>query len=203
MPGWLRTFCTILVLGLIFGVPTAYAVWRENKYRNFHVVNDGVLYRSGQLTPEGLRRVVHDHGIKTIVTLRYADDPAGEPKDAWEEKWAKSKNLYYHRFRHCSYERDDKGVAPIDANVTGFLEIMADPKHYPVLVHCFAGVHRTGAMVAMYRMEMQSWPAKKALEEMRHHGYTVNHQDVFEYVLDYRRKGIAVKSDATPVSLMP
>ena len=34
---------------------------------------------------------------------------------------------------------------------------MDDPDSYPVLIHCNAGLNRTGVMVAVYRMEYQGW----------------------------------------------
>jgi protein tyrosine/serine phosphatase len=40
---------------------------------------------------------------------------------------------------------------------------MDDPANHPVLVHCFAGVHRTGAHIAIYRMVHDRWPNAKAL----------------------------------------
>jgi len=35
-----------------------------------------------------------------------------------------------------------------------------------MLIHCFAGEHRTGALVAIYRMEYNGWPNADAIEEM-------------------------------------
>ena len=41
--------------------------------------------------------------------------------------------------------------------------VMADPGNYPVLVHCFAGIHRTGAYCAVYRMEFERWDNADAM----------------------------------------
>src|SRR4051812_46821594 len=70
----------LLALTCVAG-PVALAVREQRQVKNFHVVRPGVLYRSGQLTPEGLRRVVHDQRIRTVVNLREgttADDLAEE-----------------------------------------------------------------------------------------------------------------------------
>src|SRR5439155_25412452 len=52
-----------------------------------------------------------------------------------------------------------------------FLALMDDPETYPVLLHCRAGLHRTGVMVAVYRMEYQGWSHEQAYEEMKANGF--------------------------------
>ena len=41
----------------------------------------------------------------------------------------------------------------------------------PVLVHCWHGSDRTGAVVAAYRMVMLNWPKQAAIEEFKLGGY--------------------------------
>src|SRR6266545_1671887 len=57
---------------MVVAAPLVYSSHHNAQLRNLRVVEDGVLYRSGQLTPAGFERVLHDHGIKTVVTLRAA-----------------------------------------------------------------------------------------------------------------------------------
>ena len=52
--------------------------------RNFHVVEDGVLYRSGQLTPEELTSVLDQYHIKTVITLRTVREANKPYPDEWE-----------------------------------------------------------------------------------------------------------------------
>src|SRR5437763_14161194 len=69
----LRFVLGTLVVAVIVGLPAGYAAYRNTHFRNFRVVEPGVLYRSGQMTLAGLERIVNDHGIRTIVTLRDAE----------------------------------------------------------------------------------------------------------------------------------
>ena len=64
---------------------------------------------------------------------------------------------------------------------------MADPTNYPVLVHCFAGVHRTGAYCAVYRMEYEHWSNAEAVDEIKAHGYEQieEQNDILGYLQTY------------------
>src|SRR5260370_27563618 len=52
-----------------------------------------------------------------------------------------------------------------------FLALLDDPATYPVLLHCRAGLHRTGVMVAVYRMEYEGWTREQVIAEMKIHGF--------------------------------
>src|SRR5262245_24801066 len=97
MPRILRFLLALLIAGVIVGGPILYHVVREARSRNFRVVKEGVLYRSGQLTLDGLKRVIHDHGIRTIITLRPASQADEGTPDAGEEAYCVKEGLNYVR----------------------------------------------------------------------------------------------------------
>jgi tyrosine-protein phosphatase SIW14 len=80
---------------------------------------------------------------------------------------------------------DHTGEVPADDNVQQFLEIMRDRINHPVLVHCFAGIHRTGTMVGLYRMEFNRWPVDRAIAEMQLYGFEP--EDMHEHIEGYLR----------------
>ncbi len=55
----------------------------------------------------------------------------------------------------------------MEPGVRKFREVMSDPNNYPVLVHCTAGIHRTGAYCAIYRMEFEHWTNERAIDEVK------------------------------------
>ena len=55
--------------------------------------------------------------------------------------------------------------------VDEFLKLLDDESAYPILMHCKAGLHRTGRLTAIYRMEYEGWDAGEALRELRANGY--------------------------------
>jgi tyrosine-protein phosphatase SIW14 len=160
----------LCVVVLLIGGPVGYAYYRQTNLRNFHAVREGVLYRSGQMTIAGLKSVVHDHGIKTVVSLRdsvYSNDP---PPDLAEENYCLAEAIRYVRISPRSWWAPD-GSIPAEIGVNRFLEVMDDPTNYPVLIHCFGGIHRTGAFCAVYRMDKQHWTNEQAIQELRAGGY--------------------------------
>ena len=80
---------------------------------------------------------------------------------------------------------DEKGAIPADANVKKFLELMDAPENRPVLIHCFAGIHRTGTMCAVFRMDYHHWSPDRAIEEMRICGF--DPEDMHEHIEGYIR----------------
>jgi tyrosine-protein phosphatase SIW14 len=156
---------------LVGAAPLVYSSHRNTHGRNLRAVEEGVLYRSGQLTPDGLGEVVRERGIRTVISLRAARDDDDPHPDAWEEEFCKSHGLNYRRIIPRAWGPDEKGDVPAQESVRQFLEVMDRNENYPVLVHCFAGIHRTGTMVAIFRMEYHRWPAERAIAEMQLCGF--------------------------------
>jgi tyrosine-protein phosphatase SIW14 len=158
------------VAAFLIAGPTAYYHYRHGQVRNLRVVKDGVLIRCGQPSAAALKQLVRDYGIKTVVTLRDADTPGEPPPDAAEEAWCKAQDLNYQRISPAKWYAED-GEPPAADGVRKFLAVLDDPANHPVLLHCYAGVHRTGAMCAVYRMEYDGWDNATAIAELREAGY--------------------------------
>ncbi len=161
----------VAAAGVVAAVPLVYANHREVQLRNFRVVEEGVLYRSGQLTPVGLQQVVSENGIRTVVTLRTARRPTEPHPDTWEEEFCAARKLSHFRIVPRVWSADEKGDIAAEQTVAEFLAVMDKKENYPVLVHCFAGIHRTGTMCAVFRMEFHHWPADRAINEMEVCGF--------------------------------
>ena len=170
---------------LVAGVPLLYASHRQTTLRNLRIVQDGVLYRSGQLTPAGFDRVLNDYQIKTVITLRTVRTPGLPYPDGWEKDICDARGLKHVRLIPRVWGPDEKGEVPAEENVRQFLAVMDDPANHPVLVHCFAGIHRTGIMCSIYRMEYDRWPADRALAEMQACGF--DPEDMHEHIEGYLR----------------
>lgn len=176
-----------VIVGLIVG-PVLFASHQQKQLKNFRVVRDGVLYRSGQMTEEGLKRAVHDYGIRTVISLRYARVPGETPPDSKEETLCQKLDLRYERILPRPWDAESGKNGRARQGGQQFVELMNDPANYPVLIHCFAGTHRTGAYCAVYRMEFEGWSNEEAIEELKSLGYEhiAEENDIFDYLTTYK-----------------
>jgi tyrosine-protein phosphatase SIW14 len=186
MPRFLSIVFGWLIAILLVGGPLWYWSYHNHCFRNFHVVEEGVLYRSAQLNLAGLQRLIHDYGIKTVVSLRDGE----KSNDIDEEHYLNTETeIKFVRIPPRPWHADD-GSVPAEASVQEFREVMADPSNYPVLVHCYAGIHRTGALCAIRRIDHDGWTNAEAIKEMFNLGYTAQHLDVLPYLRNYKPQSL-------------
>ncbi len=184
---WVRTILGFSIGALLVAGPLLYARYRNTTYRNFRVVEDGKLYRSGQMTLPALQRTIEEYGIRTVISLRYAERDGDKPADWREEEFCLGHGVRYLRIRPREWHDLGDGYVPADQPVAEFLKIMDDRTNYPVLIHCFAGMHRTGSFCSIYRMEYQNWSNAEAMNELRALGYKNldKEEDVQAYMDSY------------------
>lgn len=182
----LRLLAILTTLVLIAG-PVGLAFQYMSHTRNFRPVREKVLYRSGQMSRTGLQRIIHDHGIRTVITLRDAPRPGMPPPDHQEEAYCHHMAMNYCRLTPRRWRSINGQPPDVEPNVSQFIRILSDPDNHPVLLHCFAGIHRVGAYVAIYRMEFEGWSSAAAIAELRANGYDNldEHWDLLGYLERY------------------
>jgi protein tyrosine/serine phosphatase len=171
------------------GFPVWHWVQSRIDYRNFHAAEPGRLYRSGQLPPRVFARVLREYRIGTVFSLRDTRDVNGIAEDQWEEDLCRAAGVAYHRQPPLDWTAVDS-VIPGDKNVGEFLRVLRAPDtRWPILVHCFAGIHRTGVHCAVYRIEFDGWSADEALAELKSFGTprTTFADNLIRYVSTYVR----------------
>ena len=166
-----------LVVALLASLPFLYARQRHETFRNFRVVDDGVLYRSGQMSPAGIARVCREKGIRTVVSLRDEEKQADDVDDE-EAVCRRNGVVMYETIPPKGWEVEN-GVVPMAANLRQFAARLDGPVtdpltgqllppfQPPILVHCFAGIHRTGAHVAVYRVKRNGYTPAEAVAELK------------------------------------
>jgi hypothetical protein len=219
MKGRARLFMAVCLAVLVIGIPILrYRVVYVTEKR-FREVDPGKFFRCGQLPAANLREEIRKHGIKTVINLQdeypdpslsegYFDAPHIPESQVCAEAGA--------RFTFLSWEGERGLLARNTASPThhpqvidDFLKICDDPNNYPILIHCLAGLHRTGALTAVYRMEYDGWSAADAIRELRANGYgdrkaTTANDYILEYLYMYqprdrgpRTKDRGQKTDGT------
>ena len=78
-------------------------------------------------------------------------------------------------------------------------DVIADQAHRPLLVHCAAGVHRTSAAYAAWRMKHCGWSLDQALAEAAKYGVTVGGEpELCEHLGGYFESRIALPRTQKP-----
>lgn len=188
----------LAIAALLTVVPFVYYRATYAHAKRLREVSPGVLYRSGQLTTAGFAEAIQKFGIRTVVNLQdeYADPGVSEgyliPGECAESEMCARLGVRYLWMPPALMPpRHGERPETIDA----FLTLMDDPANYPVLIHCRAGLHRTGCLVAVYRMEYDGWSRAEALREMIDNGFgrfaaTSANEYITQYVLGYEpRRG--------------
>ncbi len=189
---------TVAISAVTVGFPCWYWVQSRIDYRNFHAVEPGKLYRCGQLKPAEFARIIREYHIGTVFSLRDTKDDQGVPADQWEADLCRSAGVAYHRQPPADWTEVD-GVIPGVKNVADFLRVLREPQtQWPILVHCFAGIHRTGVHCAVYRMEFDNWTPTEAVAELKSFGTprTTFADNLIHYVESYTRGRLAPKGDS-------
>lgn len=156
--------------------------------RHFGVVEENVLYRCGQPTPEDLRQLIQRHGLKTVIALRGSRD-ASDPDD-WEREERAVCEQAGVKFvtLPCNHKNP-----PTPDQVDRFLALTGDQSLQPALVHCRIGQQRTGLFCALFRVRVQKVSPQAALEEMDRLGFGIHHrrhQRLFDVFKRYTQPGL-------------
>jgi hypothetical protein len=196
MTGWGRYVLVGLILLLIGVLPVVYhrAVYAHQK--RLRVVDPGRVYRCGQLTAAGFRDAIDRFGIRTVVNLQDEFPDPDLNRSYFDRSTVRESELcdelgVRYVFISPDLLRPRQVPARRPAAIEEMLAVFDDPDNYPILIHCRAGLHRTGCMAAVYRREYQGWTASQAVAEMRAHGFgdsvcTSANEYVRQYVTTYR-----------------
>jgi len=166
MPFRSRSALTVVgsLLAITLVVGAALVMRHRNGPKHLRTVTSGVLYRSGQLTPEQLEDVVSRYGVRTVVNLRSENE---RTRGDWYAREVGQTDALGVRLVDLPM---DTGYPPSDAVLAGWLEVLDDPDAAPILVHCEYGVIRTGIMVAVYEIERLGASNAEALRRIDRFG---------------------------------
>lgn len=160
-----RAFRAAIIVLAVIGVTLGIKYTRHHVFpKRFAVVEEGELYRSGYLETWPLERVIEKHQLRTVLTLM--NDEPGTPRQENERATLRAADVELVRI---GMPGDGRGAFDdLDAAAA----VIADERRRPLLVHCAAGVHRTTAAYAAWRMKYCGWDIGQALEEAARYGIT-------------------------------
>jgi protein tyrosine phosphatase (PTP) superfamily phosphohydrolase (DUF442 family) len=133
--------------------------------KRWATVEEGRIYRSGQLSAALVRKMLVRHGIKVIVSL--TGEIPHDPDQEAEKKAAEELGIELLRL---PLSGDGTGDVHRYAEAVAAI-VEAKRQARPVLVHCAAGAQRTGGVIACYRLLVEGRPPAYVLKEMGRCGW--------------------------------
>lgn len=124
---------------------------------NFHAVEPGVVYRSGQLSEGSFKDYIKSTGIRTVVNLR--GNNAGVAWYDEEIKAVAGTDVTHIDFPLSSgRELSDRELGQLTAILRNSAK--------PVLIHCQGGADRTGLASALYELIIAKRDASDAASQL-------------------------------------
>ena len=158
-----ENFARLLFLSLLT-VAAYYSAWYERDYSNWGKVREvdpGRIYAGSYHPLNALEQVLEKYRAQSVLSLRCVADQ-GERE---EEEFLAARGIASHRIA-MHLEETNSHVAALLDEAVGYL---IGKQNQPVFVHCFAGMHRTGLVIAAYRVTHCGWTEEQSLAELREH----------------------------------
>jgi tyrosine-protein phosphatase SIW14 len=195
IPSYLCWVMAVAIALLVSVVPIVRYRWVYRHGKRFREVVPGQVYRSGTLSAPGFAEMIRQHEIRTVVNLMEDEpDPILFQSYFLGGGIAESALCKELKVRYVNLVPDlltpEKLKKQRPAAIDEFLRLMDNPENYPVLLHCRAGLHRTGIFTAIYRMEYQGWTPLQAWREMKANGFGqfncyADNPYIRQYLLNY------------------
>jgi protein tyrosine phosphatase (PTP) superfamily phosphohydrolase (DUF442 family) len=197
MSGAIRWSVVAGLVVIIVVAPLVYFRCVYDTHKRLRIVEAGRFYRSGQMTAEGFADAVERYHLRTIINVQDEFPDPDLDVSFWsrrtikESEWCRELGVRYVHLmptllpRHLIPEHRPQAIDQL-------LALLDDESNYPVLIHCHAGLHRTGLLTAIYRMEYQGWSRDEAFLDMKAQGFgpwvcTSANDYVKQYVSTYHR----------------
>jgi protein tyrosine/serine phosphatase len=170
---WLAAGMFVVLLGVAGGA-LAYQAYRLPK--RFAAVVEGHLYRSGSVSPGQLERLQRDYGVRRVVCLLNATAAVTLAERTAAERLGLDWQNVPLPGNGASTPADREQIRAL----------LTDPNAAPTLVHCAAGVNRTGLAVGLYRLHGEHWPLERVLAELQSFGFEGNlkHENLRQALAD-------------------
>jgi tyrosine-protein phosphatase SIW14 len=202
----LRWFGVFLISLLVLVVPFVCFRWEYTYAKRLRTVAPGVLYRSGEMTAAGFTEAVNLYHLHSIINLQDEfPDPELYQSYFTTQRIKESQLCRQLGVRYVYIPPDLLPRRELASHhpkaIDEFLGVMDDKANRPVLIHCRAGLHRTGIMTSLYRMEYEGWTPNQAIHELKTNGFgewpcTASNEYIDQYILRYHpRHGSMSKSD--------
>lgn len=154
--------------------------------KRFAAVIPGRLYRSGQISRHHIRRILVRHGIAMVIDLTH-ESPTPSPHQRAERQAIDALAIKGERFVMNGDGTGDL-AAVVDA-VTALHRSLQGSE--PVLLHCAAGVQRTGHVLSAYLLLVERVSPALVYQYMERFGWEPQRSSAWPQQLNMRMGALA------------
>jgi protein tyrosine phosphatase (PTP) superfamily phosphohydrolase (DUF442 family) len=142
---------------------------------------DSGLARGARPSPSAIAYLAH-HGYRTVIA--FIHDPA-------EGDLVRAAGMRYVEIPMTATLFG--ASTPNDHDIDRFFDAVLDTTAGPAFMHCVHGKDRTGAMAAIYRIEVSGWKSERAVAEMDSLGFNRFYRNLHAFVRDYKPRGYVAR----------
>jgi protein tyrosine/serine phosphatase len=124
---------------------------------NFHTVEQGVIYRSGQLSGSQFQTRITENGIRTVINFR-----GNNTGQHWYDDEIKASGLA--GAQHIDFPLSSGKELTDDQLIKLTALLRESPR--PLLIHCEAGADRSGLAPALYKLVVAKRAPKEAWAQL-------------------------------------
>lgn len=180
--GRLRPYHALFPAGVLLSI-LAFLLYIGAIGGNFRTVTAGQAYRSGQLWPDHLQRVIREHKIRSVISLK-----GGDLSKSWyrqENEICEKNGAKLYRVQLTASQ------LPRPAQLSQLLELF-DTVEYPLLFHCTGGADRSGLAATLYLHTREKLPLDEAQQRgltWRYGHFQAKAPNMDRFFDIYRREG--------------
>ena len=144
-------------------VAAAILLVRHFHIKNFHVIEPGVLYTSGQPRGMDYTRLLYKYHIGTIVNIRSASEHREKNWYNEEVTWVRSNGVEYEELP-IDRSLNRANYFPDQLTQKRFLQIMARKENLPVLLHGSSGRKRVSMLASVWLCKARGYSVKDTIK---------------------------------------
>ena len=156
--GKIKKHCkTLIVTALV--VVAIVGLVRHFHIKNFHVVEPGILYTSGQPRNMDYTRLLYKYHIATFINVRVASEHREQNWYNEEITWMRENGVNYVEL---PIEKGDR--FPDEEIQDKFLAVMAAVENLPVLLHGSSGEKRAPILTAVWLIKSKGLSVEETIK---------------------------------------